>query len=82
MIGTLVHILQCSLASSHRAERGDIMQDYSMCVCVFFSFSFFLNFYIVCKRKKKTCLWHFSGHGMYYNIWSFVFMLDFKGLTS
>ena len=53
MIGTLVHILQCSLASSHRAERGDIMQDFSVCVCVFFSFSFFLNFYIVCKRKKK-----------------------------
>ena len=82
MIGTLVHILQCSLASSHRAERGDIMQDFSVCVCVLFSFSFFLNFYIVCKRKKKTCLWHFSGQGMYYNIWSFVFMLDFKGLTS
>ena len=54
MIGTLVHILQCSLASSHRAERGDIMQDFSVCVCVFFSFSFFLNFYIVCKRKKNV----------------------------
>ena len=44
MIGTLVHILQCSLASSHRAERGDIMQDFSVCVWV--SFSLFLSFLI------------------------------------
>ena len=42
MIGTLVHTLQCSLASSHRAERGDIMQDFSVCV----SFSLFLSFLI------------------------------------
>ena len=82
MIGTLVPILQCSLASSHRAERGDIMQDFSVCVRV--SFSLFLSFLIsiLYVNVKKTCLWHFSGQGMYYNIWSFVFILDFKGLTS
>lgn len=53
-----------------------------VCVCV--SFSLFLSFLIsiLYVNVKKTCLWHFSGQGMYYNIWSFVFMLDFKGLTS
>ena len=56
------------------------MQDFSVCV----SFSLFLSFLIsiLYVNVKKTCLWHFSGQGMYYNIWSFVFMLDFKGLTS
>ena len=53
MIGTLVHILQCSLASSNRAERGDIMRDFSVCVCPFlFLFPFLISILYVNVKKR------------------------------